>query len=199
MLSATREEGISAFIGKRKAEWRGRVMEAAHLHRHPRPLDDLDRATAFYQGDGARAPRQVHRWRRLLPDGRFDSWPSGCARSSPATQGIAARRDVAPQGPAFRRRAVRATSRERSRSPTTPSRRSSVHQVMERSRRPGGRLVSPPSAPSWGASRAISRTPKAHLWEGSAHKPDFPIDAKAAFLAARTGLDWAPGCGTGKT
>ena len=113
------------------------------------------------------------------------------ARSSPATQACSPAASGAAKGPGIPKASCRATFSGVALAYNTLS-EVEVHQVMEqveKAGRPSGQAR--PARLLGRRPGAISRTPKANLWE-VAHNPDFPIRRRRPHLAAGLRLDWAP-------
>jgi uncharacterized protein len=123
-------------------------------------VDDLDRATRFYEDMGLEAGMKV-------PDDVAFFQMGGILLALWPREKLAADAGVDPDGQGFRGVALAYNTRSDA----------EVGDVLEMAARAGGRIVKPAQRAFWGGWYGYFEDTEGNLWE-VAHNPGFPIDAE---------------------
>lgn len=123
-------------------------------------VDDLDRATRFYEDMGLEAGMKV-------PDDVAFFQMGGILLALWPREKLAADAGVDPDGQGFRGMALAYNTRSDA----------EVGDVLEMAARAGGRIVKPAQRAFWGGWYGYFEDTEGNLWE-VAHNPGFPIDAE---------------------
>lgn len=127
-------------------------------------VDDLDRATRFYEAMGLERNQRITEGVAFFQMGGMilALWPRDELAADVGNDNAPPARPQKPETPSV---ALAYNTREEF----------EVEQILERVEKAGGRIVKPAQRAFWGGMQGYFEDTEGNLWE-VAHNPDFPID-----------------------